>query len=148
MALLKKLGKLLGEQAAADPLAPRLAVAQLLLELARADFARDDQELALIGEHLARAYGLDAAQLEELLRRAEQRVTQLVSLHESLAAINEALSPEEKRELLAMLWRVAYADGKLDKHEEALLRRLSEMLFLSHADFIREKLAVIGEQGT
>lgn len=140
--MLKKLKALLGDEKAADPLAPRLAVAQLLLELARADFAQDHEEIALIREHLARAYDLDAAQLDDLLRRANERVTHYVSLHESLAAVNESLSPEEKRELLGMLWRVAYADGKLDKHEEALLRRLSELLFLSHADFIREKLAV------
>ena len=53
-----------------------------------------------------------------------------------------------RRELLRMLWRVAYADGRLDKYEEALLRKLGDLLFLSHDDFIREKLAVIDDQGS
>ncbi|MBI3171641.1 MAG: TerB family tellurite resistance protein, partial [Hydrocarboniphaga effusa] len=43
--------------------------------------------------------------------------------------------------LLGLLWRVAYADGKLEANEEHLLRRLSDLLHLSHGDFIRARHA-------
>ena len=40
------------------------------------------------------------------------------------------------------LWRVAYADGDLDKYEERLIRQVADLTHVSHKDFIRLKLAV------
>lgn len=124
----------------------KLAVAQLLLEMARSDFSPDASEIATIRELLARAFALGADDLEALLKEAEQRVERSISLHDAVAAINSTLDPEARRNLIAMLWRVAYADGKLDKYEEALLRRLSDLLFIPHSEFIREKLAALGQR--
>ena len=68
-----------------------------------------------------------------------------VSLYEYLKTLNEGLDEREKREVLEMLWRVAYADNELDAHEEALLRELSDLLYLPHAEFVKAKFAVTGE---
>src|ERR1044071_2416460 len=120
---------------------PKLAVAELLLERTRADYAADAPEVARVRELLRRAYQLQDDELEALLREAGERLTRSVSLYDTVATINAALGAEERRNLVGMLWRVAYADGKLDKYEEALLRKLCDLLFVSHADFIKEKLA-------
>ena len=42
------------------------------------------------------------------------------------------------------MWEIAYADGKLDKYEEHYLRKVSELLYIPHSQFIQQKLAVIG----
>jgi uncharacterized tellurite resistance protein B-like protein len=39
------------------------------------------------------------------------------------------------------LWLIAYADGVIDKYEEAAIRKASELLYVSHSDFIRAKFA-------
>lgn len=146
--MLSGLKKLFGKQPRAPEMPPQeLAVAQLLLEIARADFAADSVEIAAIRDLLGRSYGLSGDRLDTLLRQAEAHAAGSVSLHDTVVAINRQVSAERKLELLSMLWQVAYADGRLDKYEEALLRKLADLLFVSHADFIREKLAVIGEQG-
>jgi uncharacterized tellurite resistance protein B-like protein len=44
-----------------------------------------------------------------------------------------------------MLWQVAYADQRLDPHEELLLRQITDLLHLDHDDFIRVKLEVLGQ---
>jgi uncharacterized tellurite resistance protein B-like protein len=39
---------------------------------------------------------------------------------------------------------VAYADGDLDKYEEHLIRRVAELIYVPHEEYIRAKLAVAG----
>jgi len=57
--------------------------------------------------------------------------------------INEHYSQQQKIKLVEDLWRLAYADNELDKYEEHLLRRLSELLHVPHKDFIRTKLNTV-----
>jgi uncharacterized tellurite resistance protein B-like protein len=128
---------------AAEAQTPQLAVAQLLLEIARADLNADSTELATVRAHLAEAYALDEAALDALMATAAARVEQAVSLHDTVKTVNDALNAERKSDLMRALWQVAYADGRLDPYEEALLRRLADLLYVPHATFIREKLAVL-----
>ena len=145
--MLSSLRRLLGHEPAKPEVTPRLAVAQLLLEMARADFAQDAAEIATIRDLLSRAYSLSTEEIDGLLAQAGERVARSISLYDAVNVVNAALGHDERRELLKMLWLVAYADGKLDKYEEALLRKLADLLFVSHSDFIREKLTVIGKHG-
>jgi uncharacterized tellurite resistance protein B-like protein len=69
-----------------------------------------------------------------------------VSLHGPVARLNAELDADGKRDLIHWLWRVAAADGRIDAHEEHLLRKLAELLFVPHADYIRGKLAALGER--
>lgn len=124
--------------------APEMAVAQLLLEIARADLGTQPAELEVIRQHLAQAYGLDSARLDAFIADARTRTEAAVSLHDSVETLNRSLDPTQKSALVGQLWRVAFADQRLDPHEEALLRRLADLLHVPHSDFIREKLAVRG----
>lgn len=119
----------------------RLAVAQLLLEIARADLSSDAAEHAVIRRHLKQAFALDETELDALLARAAERVEHSTSLYDTVSLINRDLSPDTKNGLVRALWQVAYADGRLDPYEEALLRRICDLLYVPHATFIREKLA-------
>ena len=47
---------------------------------------------------------------------------------------------EDKLDLIRNLWKVAYADGNLDKYEEHLLRKISDLIHVSHSDYINIKL--------
>lgn len=121
-----------------------LAMAVLLLETARADFERSPDELALIREQLSRGLGLDAAQTDALLERAADSAGTAVSLHGFVAALNDELDADGKRELLLWLWQVALADGHIEPREEGLIRQLADLLFVPHADFVRTRLAAGG----
>ena len=138
-ALLKRL------QTAAPPTDPgqerRLAAAVLLLEVARADYDHHGAERAALRAGLVRDFGVSEAALDALLDEAELRAKQSVSLYEYVTTLNRTLSQDDKRALLTLLWEVAHADGRVDPHEEHLLRRIADLLHLSHADFIRGKLA-------
>jgi uncharacterized tellurite resistance protein B-like protein len=43
--------------------------------------------------------------------------------------------------LVENMWRVAFSDQKLDKYEEALIRKVADLIYVSHQDFIKTKLA-------
>ena len=124
-----------------------LSTALLLLELAAADFESDDVELERVGSLLCERYGLDSAALDQLLREARSRARQSVSLHEYVQTLNNALDADGKRRLIAMLWQVALADGRIDKYEEHLLRRLVDLLFIPMADYIQAREAAIAQAG-
>ncbi|MES1925785.1 TerB family tellurite resistance protein [Salinisphaera sp. T31B1] len=125
--------------------AKRIAAAVLLLEMAHADHEHDLAEYDEIRRQLKTHFSLDDVEVEDLIDAAAPRAEQSVSLYSYLKTLNDGLAPEEKREVLEMLWRVAYADQRLDAQEEHLLRELAELLYLPHSEFIRAKLAVTGE---
>ncbi|MGH8629286.1 MAG: TerB family tellurite resistance protein [Burkholderiales bacterium] len=118
----------------------RLAAAVLLLEVARADYAHAPAERETLRAGLAREFGVPEAALETLLDAAELRAKQSVSLFDFVQALNRTMDADGKRGLLRLLWDAAHADGRVDPHEEHLLRRIADLLHLSHADFIRGKL--------
>ncbi|HZR36251.1 MAG TPA: TerB family tellurite resistance protein [Nevskia sp.] len=132
-----------GAPAAREQPSEQLSVALLLLELARSDFDFAEVEQARIRELLGRRYGLGPEQLQDLMERAQGAEREAVSLYDYVRTINERFDPAGKYQLMEMLWQVAWADGRLDPHEEHLLRKLAGLLYVSDADYIRAKLAVM-----
>lgn len=118
-----------------------LAAAALLVETARADFEAAPRERAAVAELLQNSLALGRDEVEELLAQAESRAEQATSLYEFTRLINDHYSPARKVELITAMWRVAHADGNLDKYEEALIRQVAELIYVPHADYIRAKLA-------
>lgn len=120
-----------------------LVVAQLLIEIARSDLKVQDAELAVVREHLAQAYELSGEQLDRLIVEAHRKVDTATSLYDTVKRINDTFSHEQKAGLMRALWQVAYADGRLDAHEEALLRRMADLIYVPHEVFIGEKLRLL-----
>jgi uncharacterized tellurite resistance protein B-like protein len=118
----------------------RLAAAALLIETARADFTQDASEEATLAELLRRELKLSADEVKELLTLANQRVDESTSLYEFTRVINDHYTPQQKLQLISAMWVVAYADGNLDKYEEHLIRRIAELTYVAHEDYIRAKL--------
>ncbi len=119
----------------------RLAAAALLVEMTRADFNIDEVERAAVLNALESAFELDAEETRTLLEMAEQQADASTSLHDFTQVINERFSPEKKLQLIELLWRVAYADGVIDKYEDHLVRKVAALIYVPHGDFIRAKHA-------
>jgi len=132
------LGDLRTAPAAEFPL--EVAGLALMMEIARADHSSSAEERKAIMVAARQVFGLTDA--EALMGEAETAVEDAVSLHEFTRVLNERLDRATKYRLLEQLWRVAYADGSLDHYEEYYLRKICDLLYLSHRDLIRAKLAV------
>ncbi len=118
-----------------------MACAALLLEVAEADYADDPDEVKAILASLERELKLNHQEVEILLQRARSQTDGATDLFPYTHLLNQRLSREQKCSLLTAMWRVAYADGAVDKYEELLIRRASDLLRLDHPDFIAAKQA-------
>ncbi len=124
-----------------DPVRDRnLAVGALLVEVLRADYDTSFDERRQVIESIGSLLKLDAAACEALLADAEHDVDRAHDLHQFTSRLNESLSHSEKRALMEQLWRVAHADGVVHKYEEHLIRRVADLLHMSHREFIAAKL--------
>jgi uncharacterized tellurite resistance protein B-like protein len=112
----------------------RLSVAVLLLEAARQDDTFDARERATIEALLTGRFGLSQAECAALMTAAEARAGQLTQLHGHTSQIAQAMSPDERIQLIEMLWDVAYADGVLDPEEDLLIRRIAGLIYVSDRD--------------
>ncbi len=121
-----------------------LAAAALLIEVARADVAVEEEEARLIERLLVDALGLAPAEVGELVQLAQDEIDEGASLHQFTHLINQHYGIADKRRFMEQLWRVAWTDGRVDAYEEHLLRRLAELLHLRHHEFMKAKHAVIG----
>ena len=124
----------------------RVATAALLVEMARADFEEDADEHALIETLLRGEFALDAGEARALLSEAGADADGAVSLHEFTSALHAHLSERDKIRVIEMLWRVALADGQIDKYEEYLVRKVADLLYVRHRDLVRARHHVEGSE--
>ena len=123
-----------------------VATAALLVEMMRADHAIQAAERDSVLQALTAAFpDLTREESKELLARAEDRADDATSLYEFTRIINGQFDPEQKAHVIELLWRVAYADGNLDKYEEGLVRRIADLVHVPHSVFIRMKHRARGE---
>ena len=125
--------------------ATQIAAAILLLEVSRADFDISEQEKQTILKVLSDHFSLAQEEANAVLQYALTEHEQYTSAHPFIRLLNEELDQKAKFNLLEGLWRVAYADKKLDKYEEYHIRKIADWLYLSHADFIRMKHKIMQE---
>jgi uncharacterized tellurite resistance protein B-like protein len=119
-----------------------LAAAALLLEVAWADHVISDEELALIEAHLQSQFGLSQAEVDELVAESRRAHEESVGLYHYTRTINEAWTEEQRFSLVTALWRLALANDELHRYEEHTIRKIAELLYLSHERFIEAKLRV------
>ena len=117
----------------------RMATAVLMVDVARADYVFEESEfdsvLALIESH----FNVAPEAALELLNDANEQVDGLTSLHDFTQLLHQNLDEAEKSRIIALLWRIAYADGRLDKYEDSLVNKISDLLHVSRGRVMRLK---------
>ena len=118
------------------------ACAALLIETALADKVFNEEEMISMKQTLNKVYKVDEQDIEELINESKKKVLESTSLYEYTRLINDLCNYEDKIRLISNLWSIAFADKHLDKYEEYLIRKISDLLHVSHKDFIQQKLLV------
>lgn len=136
-----------GEAAAPTSPEERLQVATcvVLLEVAQADDEFSDGERARLSEVLRRRFSLEEEEVAALIELAREARLDSFDLWKFTNQINRACSAREKEGIIREVWRVVYADGSLDGHEDYLMHKLAQLLNLNHSQLIEAKLAVLEE---
>ncbi len=120
----------------------QLAVAALLVEVAMVDHQFSDSELHSLSDSLSRKYSLTTDEISELISLAKSESNHATSLHQFTQIVNQHCNGAEKFNLIKAMWEIAFADGNLDKYEDYLIRKVADLIYLPHAEFIRAKSQV------
>ena len=117
----------------------QIATAALLLEMMRMDEHIAVEERDSIVATLRRQFGLDSGQLDTLLDLAEQEARQATGYYQFTSLINKTCTADQKIHIIENLWQVAMSDGHLDAHELHLMRKIADLLYVGHADYVAAK---------
>lgn len=117
----------------------QVATAALLIEMMRMDYEIKDEERAAVIQAIRAKFDLTREETETLLRLAEEEVRRATDYYQFTALINREFTPEQKEQVIELMWQVAYADGQIDKYEDHLVRKIAELLYVPHSAFIAAK---------
>lgn len=117
----------------------RMATAVLMLDVARADDVFDESEFDRVLELLQKHFRLPAEDAAQLLNAAHEKADDSVSAYEFTKLLHEHLDEDEKARIVALLWQIAYADGRLDKYEDSFVLKISDLLHVSRGLVMRLK---------
>ncbi|MCH8126803.1 TerB family tellurite resistance protein [candidate division KSB1 bacterium] len=121
----------------------RIATCALFLEMVNIDGEFSDAERESIMSILKEEYDLSEEHALELSETANKELQGSIDLWRFTNLINENYSEEEKIRVVELLWKLLYADGKVDEHEDYLVRKLASLLRLSHKKLIEAKLRAL-----
>ena len=117
----------------------RLATAVLMIDVARADHVFDESEFDKVLQLVQTHFGLSAGESADLVVDASARAEDLVDIHEFTKLLHDYLTEDEKAQIVSLLWQIAYADGQLDKYEDSLVLKISDLLYVSRGRVMRLK---------
>lgn len=120
-----------------------VATCALLLEMAGIDDEFSEEEQAGIMKILTEDLGLPLSDAREIEQTARKKLEAALDLWHFTNLINQNYSQEEKEQVMELVWRVVYADGTLDKHEDYLVHKIARLLNLQHRQMIEAKLRVL-----
>ena len=119
-----------------------LTYASLLIEVINSDNKFDDRERDKLLEILSSKLDIHKEELDNFTELAQKKSEDSTSLYEFTRENNDQYEYEEKVSLITDLWGIAYSDGKLDKYEDYVIRKIADLIYVRHADFIKSKLKV------
>jgi uncharacterized tellurite resistance protein B-like protein len=111
-----------------------LALAVLMVEAAYSDGSFDAVERTTISGLAQRCFDLNETEVASLLSAAEELHRSAVDLVRFTRVVKDSFAPEERVEVIEMLWEVVYADGRVDDFEANLMRRLGGLLYVPDRD--------------
>ncbi len=115
------------------------SAAVLLIEVMMADHDMDRRERELIAQILSKRMNVSIEEVEQCIDVALERHDESHDLFQFTKVISDEWNEDQRFELVVDMWRVAFADGELDKYEDHRIRRVSELLHLHHSHFIKAK---------
>ncbi|MDH5483716.1 MAG: TerB family tellurite resistance protein [Gammaproteobacteria bacterium] len=121
----------------------KLATAALLIEMMMQDDDVHEAEQRAVKNSLGEKFNLTGAETEALYELARQESKNATDYHQFTSLIAKHFSQPQKIKIIEYLWQVAYADKVLDRYEEHMVRRIADLIHVSHKDFIQAKHRVV-----
>jgi len=136
------------EEETGDSLDNKLMVSTtvLFLEMAYADFDISVEEEKHIKTTLHDFFNLKQTEINELIKLASDSRDDRNDIWLFTNLIKENFNREQRLRILEQLWRLIFADSKVDRYEDALIRKITNLLGLEHREMIQAKLKAKNSQ--
>lgn len=123
----------------------RRAAAALLIHVSMIDGETNPSEHLRLRGLLQRAFSLDETDVSELIRTATEDERESVDLYAFTSLLNHLLDEQARRNLVAMMWQIVFADGQINEFEDDIVWRASDLLGISAQERmeLRHAVAVI-----
>ncbi len=118
----------------------QLATAALLVEVARIDSQSTEDERSVVLRAVREKFELRADEAAALIELAEAEIKQANDYFQFTSLVNRRFTQEQKLRIIELMWRVAYADAELSAHENHLMRKIGDLLHITHGDYIAAKM--------
>lgn len=119
-----------------------LTASMLAYEIARSDGEVSDEELSILMDEVEEIADKVGKDKEEILKIIQAYSKDSVSFYDFVQDINKDYTKEDKLNLLKFMWKIAYADGKLDIDEERLIRRMADLIRIKDVEVLKLKDAI------
>lgn len=123
-----------------------LAVAAIMLEMVAMDNHIKQEEIDRLHHVLKEQLDIDDDEISQLGELARQELNDSTDYYQFTSLINDHFDLPQKCKIIENLWHIAIADGKIDSYEEHYLRKIADLLFVPHSQFIKAKLRVLHNQ--
>ena len=125
----------------------RLAATALMVEVMRVDEQKTDAEIETVLMVIEQKFSVSRDEAHSILVAATEELSDAIDYHQFTRLINTDYKMPQKIAMIEFLWQVAYADGELDMYEEHVIRKVAELIYVPHKEFIRTKERVRKELG-
>lgn len=132
-----------GKEQQLEALSVPLATSVLYYEIIRADDELNQKEIEAFETLVLKEFTALQEELKPLLKTIESKARESVDYMQFTRLIHENCTHAEKRRILLSLWHLAAIDGEIDAHEEHLIRKMSDLMYMDHSDFIQTKLQAL-----
>jgi len=116
------------------------AIATLLIEAARVDNNTTEADIAEAKKSLKLLANINSEQADVLIRKASLPKNRPTSYLPLTRTINQNLDYDQKCVLIGAMWAIAHSDSHIDPHEDHIIRKISDLIYVSHRDFINQKI--------
>ena len=124
----------------------QIAISTLMIQTAVYDGTFDEQEKSKILELIKKYFNFNEDQKLTLFKIAMKVNDDSNDIQQFTSVLNHNLSEEEKLNIIEMLWKIIISDGHIDDYENALIRKISGLLYISDRDVGQIKKKLIAHQ--
>jgi uncharacterized tellurite resistance protein B-like protein len=117
----------------------RLAATALMIEVMRVDDEKTEAEINTVIQAAMLKFAIERHEADELMQLATAELQEATDYHQFTSLINRGYDLPHKLQIIEFLWQVAYADGRLDIYEEHVIRKVADLIYVPHKEFIRLK---------
>ncbi len=117
----------------------QLATCVLLIEVSKSDDDFNIEEQKKIKSLMQKKFKIAQEKIERLFAHSDEKHDSMTSLFDWTEIINNECSYDQKCMIIGFMWDIAYIDGKIDKYEDFTIRKVADLIYVKHKDFINLK---------